>query len=43
MSNNQRSSYSYYDYIKNYDARFLNKYQSNTHWWSGRGYLFSQF
>ena len=29
--------YSYYDYIKNYNSRFLNKYQSNTHWYSGRG------
>ena len=37
MSNN-RSSYSYYDYIKNYDSKFLNKYQSGTHWWAGRGY-----
>ena len=35
MSN--RSSYSYYEYIKNYDAKFLNKYQSGTHWWAGRG------
>ena len=34
---NQRSSYSYYDYIKNYDPKFLNKYQSGVHWWSGRG------
>ena len=37
MSNNNRSSYSYYDYIKNYDSKFLNKYQSGTHWWAGRG------
>ena len=29
--------YSYYDYIKNYNSRFLNKYQSNAHWYSGRG------
>ena len=26
MSNNNRSSYSYYDYIKNYNSKFLNKY-----------------
>ena len=32
-----RSNYSYYDYINNYNARFLQKYQSGTHWWSGRG------
>ena len=32
-----RSTYSYYDYIKQYDSRFLNKYQSHTHWWAGRG------
>lgn len=32
-----RSTYSYYDYIKQYDAKFLNKYQSHTHWWAGRG------
>ena len=38
MSNNNRSSYSYYDYIKNYDSKFLNKYQSGAHWWAGRGY-----
>jgi hypothetical protein len=36
MSNN-RSSYSYYDYIKNYDSKWLGKYQSGTHWWAGRG------
>ena len=39
---NGRSSYSYYDYIKNYDSRFLNKYQSNTHWFSGRGSHFME-
>ncbi len=32
-----RSSYSYYDYTKQYGSRFLNKYQSHTHFWSGRG------
>ena len=32
-----KGSYSYYDYVKNYNSRFLNKYQSNTHWYSGRG------
>ena len=38
MSNNTgKSSYSYYDYTKGYDSRFLNKYQSHTHWWAGRG------
>ena len=34
--------YSYYDYVKNYDARFLNKYQSGTHWFSGRGSNFHE-
>ena len=29
--------YSYYDYVKNYDSKFLNRYQSGTHWYSGRG------
>ena len=29
--------YSYYDYVKNYDSKFLNKYQSGNHWYSGRG------
>ena len=29
--------YSYYDYIKNYNGFFLNKYQSDRHWWAGRG------
>ena len=32
-----RGGYSYYDYIKNYDSKFLNKYQSGAHWWAGRG------
>ena len=32
-----RSTYSYYDYTKGYTSRFLNKYQSQVHWWSGRG------
>jgi len=32
-----KSAYSYYDYTKGYDSRFLNKYQSHTHWWAGRG------
>ena len=32
-----KGGYSYYDYIKNYDASFLNKYQSGNHWWAGRG------
>merc|ERR1712146_232809 len=35
MGNNM--VYSYYDYIKNYNSRFLNKYQSNNHWYAGRG------
>ena len=30
-------TYSYYDYIHKYESRFLNKYQSNTHWVVGRG------
>ena len=29
--------YSYYDYIKSYDSKFLNRYQSGTHWYAGRG------
>ncbi len=29
--------YSYYDYVKNYDSKFLNFYQSGNHWYSGRG------
>ena len=37
MSSNKGSSYSYYDYIKNYDSKFLNKYQAGAHWWAGRG------
>ena len=39
VNNNQggRSTYSYYDYTKNYNSRFLNKYQSHAHYWSGRG------
>ena len=32
-----RSSYSYYDYLKSHNSRFVNKYQSHAHWWSGRG------
>ena len=36
-SGGPRSTYSYYEYVKQYDSRFLNKYQSHTHWWSGRG------
>ena len=32
-----RSTYSYYDYTKQYSPRFLNQYQSHAHWWSGRG------
>ena len=32
-----RSTYSYYDYVKGYDSKFLNKYKSHTHWWAGRG------
>merc|ERR1719361_1936133 len=32
-----RNTYSYYDYTKGYSSRFLNKYQSHTHWWAGRG------
>ena len=35
MSN--KGGYSYYDYVKNYDSKFLNKYQSNNHWYAGRG------
>ena len=40
MSNNNpggRSTYSYYDYTKQYNSRFLNKYQSHQHFWAGRG------
>ena len=29
--------YSYYDYVKSYDSKFLNKYQSQNHWFAGRG------
>ena len=32
-----KGGYSYYDYVKNYDSKFLNKFQSGTHWYSGRG------
>ncbi len=32
--------YSYYDYTKKYSPRFLNQYQSHTHWWAGRGSMF---
>lgn len=32
-----RSTYSYYDYTKLYSSKFLNKYQSHSHWWAGRG------
>ena len=35
MSN--KGGYSYYDYVKNYDSKFLNRYQSMNHWYSGRG------
>lgn len=31
------SNYSYYEYTKQYSSRFLNKYQSHSHWWAGRG------
>ena len=31
------TNYSYYEYTKQYSSRFLNKYQSHTHWWAGRG------
>ncbi len=37
-----RSTYAYYDYIKSYDSRFLNKYQSHTHWYAGRGSNFME-
>ena len=37
-----RSTYSYYEYTKNYDSRFLNKYQSHTHWYAGRGSNFME-
>ena len=42
MSNNNnqgggRSTYSYYDYTKQHNSRFLNKYQSHAHFWAGRG------
>ena len=33
-------TYSYYDYVKNYDSKFLNRYQSGTHWFAGRGTQF---
>ena len=43
MSNNTgKNTYSYYDYVKGYDSRFLNKYQSHTHWWAGRGTSFME-
>jgi hypothetical protein len=29
-------SQSYYDYVKKYDSRFLNKYQSHSHWYAAR-------
>ena len=32
-----KGGYSYYDYIKNYDSKFIHKYQSDRHWYSGRG------
>lgn len=32
-----KNPYSYYNYIKQYNPRFLNKYQSGAHWWAGRG------
>ena len=31
------TNYSYYEYTKQYSSRFLNKYQSHSHWWAGRG------
>ena len=34
MSENKHS---YYDYVKNYNSRFLNHYQSHTHYQAGRG------
>jgi hypothetical protein len=41
MSNNStggggRSTYSYYDYTKQYSSRWMNTYQSHTHWFAGR-------
>ena len=36
-NNGGRSTYSYYDYTKQYNARFLNHYQSHGHWFAGRG------
>ena len=35
-----KGSYSYYDYVKNYNSSFLNKYQSHNHWWASRGSSF---
>ena len=34
--------YSYYDYLKNHDSRFLNKYQSHAHYQAGRGSNFME-
>ena len=33
-------TYSYYDYIHKYSGRFLNRYQSQTYWITGRGTQF---
>ena len=35
------NTYSYYNYTNKYSSRFLNQYQSQSHWWGGRasGYL----
>lgn len=35
-------TYSYYEYTKGYSSRFLNKYQSHSHWWAGRGSQFME-
>ena len=29
--------HSYYDYVKGYDSKFLNRFQSGNHWYAGRG------
>ena len=34
--------HSYYDYVKNYSGYYMNKYQSNMHWFSGRGSQFGE-
>lgn len=33
------SKYSYYKYLEKYDAAFLRKYQSETHFYLGRRYV----